>query len=360
MAELSLRGVGRAYGKIWAVRDVTLTVADGEFLTLLGPSGCGKTTTLRCIAGFAPLSAGEILLDGHPLSSAAPGLHVPPERRGMGMVFQSYAVWPHMTVSQNVAYPPRRARVPGADAEQRVRRALALVRMEAMADRYPHQLSGGQQQRVALARALVMAPRVLLLDEPLSHLDAPVREEMRFEIRDLQLTLGITVVYVTHDQAEAMAMSGRIAVMDAGRVIQVGRPREIYDRPATPFVAGFVGVANFIPAVVEGEDAGGGLRVRLLDGTGRHVLRGAQSDVMGEIDGRAIRVCIRPEHLGVDAAGPLRGRVIRRTDLGSRAECLVALGDARVRVETPPHLDVAEGQEVSLAVRRFLIYPQAD
>ncbi|HXF83379.1 MAG TPA: ABC transporter ATP-binding protein, partial [bacterium] len=271
MADLRLEGVGKAYGRIWAVRALDLAVADGEFVTLLGPSGCGKTTTLRMIAGFIRPTTGRIAVDGRVLSDAAARTTVPPERRGMGMVFQTYAVWPHMTAFQNVAYPLRRQGRSRAEIESEVRRALQLVKLGDYAHRFPHELSGGQQQRVALARALVMEPAVLLLDEPLSNLDAKLREEMRFEIKELQRRLGITVVYVTHDQGEAMAMSQRIAVMSAGHLVQVGRPEEIYERPATPFVAAFLGVANFLPGRIEGR-AGPGVRVRLAAAAGGGVI----------------------------------------------------------------------------------------
>src|SRR5262249_54897932 len=240
MAAVRLVALTKRYGEdVAAVRDLTLEIRHGELLSLLGPSGCGKTTTLRLIAGFLAPDAGEIWLGDRRLSS--PGQAVPPERRGMSMLFQSYAVWPHKTVAENVTYGLKFRAVPRSEWPRRLRDALALVRLDGFGDRYPGELSGGQQQRVALARALVVEPAILLLDEPLSNLDAHLREEMRFEIRRLHEALHITTVYVTHDQAEAMVTSDRIAVMNAGRVEQVGTPAEVYERPATAFVAGFIG-----------------------------------------------------------------------------------------------------------------------
>ena len=352
MARLELDGVGKAYAGQWAVRDLSLCVEDGEFLTLLGPSGCGKTTTLRMIAGFVAPTAGRILLDGRPLSAASPAVMVPPERRGMGMVFQNYAVWPHMTAAGNVAYPLRRARLPRAEVESRTHRVLTLVHMDAFSGRYPQQLSGGQQQRIALARALVVEPSVLLLDEPLSNLDAPLREEMRAEIKDLQARLGITVVYVTHDQAEAMALSGRIAVLRAGRVVQLGTPTEVYEQPADPFVAASLGVANLLPAAVVKAD-GGETRVRLVDGSG------AEIAASGRIAESQALVCIRPEDLEFDARGPLRGTVQSCTYLGSHVDYLVRVGELTLRVQTRGRVSVRPGVAVGLRVRRAIAYPHS-
>ena len=354
MAELAFRGVGKAFGDLWVVRDFSLTVRDGEFLTLLGPSGCGKTTTLRMVAGFVAPTAGDIALGGQVLSSAENGIAVPPERRGMGMVFQSYAVWPHMTAAGNVAYPLRRARLTRAEVDARTRRALSLVHLEAFDARYPHELSGGQQQRVALARALVMEPSVLLLDEPLSNLDATLREEMRGELRDLQARLDITVVYVTHDQAEAMALSTRIAVMHAGRLIQVAAPRELYESPANPFVAALVGAANFLPGVVL-DQAGTETRVRLLDGTEAHVVTVPERDLGNH--GSRVLLCIRPEDLEIDRSGALRGTVVRSTYLGNRLDVVTRIGSLTVRVEGRRDITLRAGASVILRVRRAVAYP---
>src|SRR6187551_673655 len=235
-----------SFGAVPAVRGVSFTVIHGEQLTLLGPSGCGKTTTLRAIAGLEQPVAGEIRIDGAPIYSAARNINVPAEKRGLSMVFQSYAIWPHMSVFDNVAYGLRVRREEAAAIKDKVMQALALVQMQAFADRRASQLSGGQQQRVALARAFVFQPSVLLFDEPLSNLDAKLRADMRIELRELQHRLGITSVYVTHDLEEALAMSDRIVVMKDGLIAQVGSPLEIYNHPRNAFVADFVGSANLI------------------------------------------------------------------------------------------------------------------
>ncbi len=251
MSRLKLSGVSKRYGDFLAVDNIDLELQSGEFVSLLGPSGCGKTTTLRMIAGFVEPTLGTIEMDGRILSSPAGA--VPPDRREMSMIFQSYAIWPNMTVEQNVAFGLELRKLSKTDVKRRVGEILEVVRMGHLADRYPAELSGGQQQRVALARAIVIRPSVLLLDEPLSNLDAALREEMRFEIRRLHNEFQVTTVYVTHDQAEAMVTSDRIAVMNHGRIEQIARPRELYDHPRTRFVAGFVGRTNFIEGVSDGE-----------------------------------------------------------------------------------------------------------
>ena len=239
---LRLAGIEKRYGATVAVAAVDLEVREGEFLTLLGPSGCGKTTTLGLIAGFFPPSAGEIFLKGRPVAG------LPPFRRDIGVVFQDYALFPHMTAGENVAFGLRMRSLPKAEIHSRVNEALGLVQLRGLAERRPLELSGGQRQRVALARALVIRPTVLLLDEPLSNLDLKLREEMRVEIAGLQRRLGITTVFVTHDQGEALVMSDRIAVMNAGRIEQLGTPADVYERPATRFVAQFIGRMNFFRA----------------------------------------------------------------------------------------------------------------
>ena len=243
MSELKLAGIEKRYGQSVAVAGIDLDVRDGEFMTLLGPSGCGKTTTLGLIAGFFPPSAGEIYVKGKPVAG------LPPFRRDIGVVFQDYALFPHMTAAENVAFGLRMRKVSAAETSQRVREALELVQLSGLGERRPLELSGGQRQRVALARALVIRPAVLLLDEPLSNLDLTLREEMRVEIASLQRRLGITTVFVTHDQGEALVMSDRVAVMNAGRIEQVGTPADIYERPATRFVAEFIGRMNFFGTI---------------------------------------------------------------------------------------------------------------
>ena len=250
MSRLKLTGVSKRYGDFLAVDGIDLELQNGEFVSLLGPSGCGKTTTLRMIAGFVDPTLGTIEMDGQILSS--PSGSVPPDRRQMSMIFQSYAIWPNMTVEQNVAFGLELRKIARAEVKRRVGEMLEVVHMSHLADRYPAELSGGQQQRVALARAIVIRPSVLLLDEPLSNLDATLREEMRFEIRRLHDEFQVTTVYVTHDQAEAMVTSDRIAVMNHGRIEQVDVPRALYNQPKTRFVAGFIGRTNFIEGVSDG------------------------------------------------------------------------------------------------------------
>jgi iron(III) transport system ATP-binding protein len=252
LSRLKLSGVSKRFGDFLAVDGIDLELKSGEFVSLLGPSGCGKTTTLRMIAGFVDPTLGTIEIDDQILSS--PAGSVPPDRRQMSMIFQSYAIWPNMTVEQNVAFGLELRKITGAEVKRRVGEMLEVVRMNHLADRYPSELSGGQQQRVALARAIVIRPSVLLLDEPLSNLDATLREEMRFEIRRLHDEFHVTTVYVTHDQAEAMVTSDRIAVMNHGRIEQVDHPRALYNKPKTRFVAGFIGRTNFIEGTSDGHE----------------------------------------------------------------------------------------------------------
>src|SRR5215208_3295133 len=243
-------------GDVYAVNHVSLVIPEGQFVTLLGPSGCGKTTTLNCIAGLEQPDGGRITVGDAVLTDVARRVILPPERRNLGMVFQSYALWPHMTVYDNLAFGLKLKKVPGGEIRKRIGDVLELVGLGGLETRFPFQMSGGQQQRVALARAVVAEPRVLLLDEPLSNLDAKVREQARFWLRDFQKRLGITAVYVTHDQAEALAISDMVAVLSAGHLIQYGPPHEIYERPTSRFVADFIGQTSFLPAVVEDVDDG--------------------------------------------------------------------------------------------------------
>ena len=270
MASLDIEQLVKRYGDFYAVRDVSLRVADGEFLVLLGPSGCGKTTTLRMVAGFIEPTSGMVRLGGGDVTL------LPPWRRNAGMVFQSYALFPHLTVAQNVAFGLEMRKLPRADIERRVEETLALVRLAGYGGRLPRQLSGGQQQRVALARALAIRPDVLLLDEPLSNLDAKLRQEVRVEIRELQRQMGLTTVMVTHDQEEALTMADRLVVMNEGSVRQVGSQRDLYERPADRFVAGFVGRSTFLDGAVEAAGrfrTDGGLSLACRDGkAGRAVL----------------------------------------------------------------------------------------
>lgn len=352
MGTLFLERLGKTYADVRAVDDVTFTINDGEFITFLGPSGCGKTTLLRMIAGFVHPTTGSIRLGERVLVSVRDGIYVPTEPRGMGMVFQSYAVWPHMNVSDNVAYPLKFKKLSRADQATRLQRALELVQLTGLERRYPHQLSGGQQQRVALARALVMEPAVLLLDEPLSNLDAKLREEMRDELVELRHRLPITIVYVTHDQTEAIAMSDRVVVMRQGRVLQVASSREIYEAPSSVSVADFVGQANFVRCQIEALDDTH-CHVRLLDHDVRLVLaRGSDSIQVG--DERMLMV--RPEHVCLDAAeSELVGMVRRKTFMGNRVIYEIRLGQLSLRAEAPTSLEVGEGKPVRLSFTHTLL-----
>ena len=287
---LDIDGVRVRYGQSVAVDGVTLSVEPGEILALLGPSGCGKTTLLRSVAGFIRPDSGRVMVDGVAID------HLPPGRRGVGIVFQSYALFPHMSAAENVAYGLEARRMPRAEIVRRVEAALAAVRMDALGDRRPRALSGGQQQRVALARALAIEPSILLLDEPFAALDRALRLDLQLEIKRLQRRFGVTAVLVTHDQDEAMSMADRMAVMRGGRVEQVGAPAEVYDRPASPFVAGFVGTTNALHGAVEARD-GAGYRVRLDVGA----LVPVESP-RGFAAGDRVLLCARPEHLALRGA----------------------------------------------------------
>ncbi|WP_303814626.1 ABC transporter ATP-binding protein [Acidaminococcus timonensis] len=322
MSQVKLEHLYKRFGNVTAVGDFNLEVQDGEFVSFLGPSGCGKSTTLRMIAGFERPTEGNILLGDQVVSSAESNVFVPPEKRNIGMVFQSYAVWPHMTVAENVAYPLKIQKVPREERDKRVKEALEMVHLDRYGERYPSQLSGGQQQRVALARALIAQPGLLLLDEPLSNLDAKLRESMRFEISSLQKRLGITVIYVTHDQSEAMTMSDRIVVMNAGVVQQVGKPYDVYTHPANKMVADFIGLVNFLPAEVK-ED--------------RIFVKGTQvsfPNTAGLPRGDAV-LGVRPENITLSkTGGMLQGQVKHRFYMGDAVDYRIQVGQQVLRVIT--------------------------
>ena len=344
MAAVDIDGLSKRYGSFQALDNLSLHVAEGEVMVLLGPSGCGKTSLLRMIGGFMQPDSGTIRIGGDLVASDR--VMVPPERRRLSMVFQSYAVWPHKTVFENLAYGLRLKRMDDTTMRTRIAQALERVRMQGVADRYPGELSGGQQQRVALARALVLEPRVLLFDEPLSNLDASLREHMRFEINAMLKQLGITGIYVTHDQDEAMVLGDRIAVMSQGRIEQIGTPRQIYEDSRTAFVAGFVGLANVFAAQVTGESDF--LHVA-VDGLGPLLARPAPD---GARTG-AGKLFIRPESIRF-STGPnqLQGRILRRTFLGASTDFLIAVAGHQLRVvagSDDPNLP--EHGEVTLAIR---------
>ena len=301
-ADIRLENISKRYGDLWAVRQITLHIERGEFFTFLGPSGCGKSTLLRTIAGFLIPDEGTVYLDGAPVN------HVPPWERDVGMVFQNYALWPHMTVFENVAFGLRERKIPRDEIKNRVLQALDQVDLQGTESRRPSQLSGGQQQRVALARTLVIQPRALLLDEPLSNLDAKLRAEMRIELLKLQRDLGITTIYVTHDQEEALALSTRIAVMESGRVVQEGGPREIYEQPREKFVAEFVGKSNlFSGTAVRAGD--GMIEIETEEGLRIQTSSAAQSCVSGA--GERVLFNIRPEAIELLGAGEKSTRINR-------------------------------------------------
>ena len=286
--DVRLDKVRKSFGAVMAVNDVTLDIERGTIFSLLGPSGCGKTTTLRLIAGFEQPSAGEVYIRGQRVTA------IPPYRRDFSMVFQSYALFPHLNVAENVAFGLRMRRVPRVERGAAVKEALGLVKLGELAGRYPRQLSGGQQQRVALARAIVVKPAVLLLDEPLGALDKMLREEMQVELRELQQRLGITAVFVTHDQEEALTLSDRVAVMRGGVIEQVGAPREIYDRPVSEFVAGFLGASNFLDGQVVSREGG----IALIETAGGRVRVVAESAPVGA----KVRLAVRPERVRMNHA----------------------------------------------------------
>jgi iron(III) transport system ATP-binding protein len=351
MVELS--GLSKRFGAEVAVRDVSLAVAPGEFVTLLGPSGCGKTTTLRCIAGLERPDAGEIRIDGEAVASAPRGLFLTPENRNIGMVFQSYAVWPHMTVFDNVAYGLRVRRAPADVIRQRTTRALELVSLAHLAQRYATKLSGGQRQRVALARAIVYEPKVVLFDEPLSNLDAKLREQMRVELVRLQKEVGITSVYVTHDQSEALVMSDRVVVMNKGIIEQIGDPFEIYARPANAFVANFIGAANLMQGTLLGR-SGEFSELENLLGDGRPPLRVSAAGGEGATAGQRLTLSVRPEDLSIHLARPspasvgnlLEGEVIDTVYLGNFLECRVRVGQYELGVQLDHYESISPGQKV--------------
>jgi iron(III) transport system ATP-binding protein len=346
MAQVRIEHILKRFGAVTAVHDFDVTVKDGEFVSILGPSGCGKTTMLRMIAGFEKASEGEIYIGERLVSSSREKTFVPPEKRDIGMVFQSYAVWPHMTVAENVAYPLKIKKVPQAERRERVQKVLEMVHLEAYAERYPHQLSGGQQQRVALGRALVAEPGLLLLDEPLSNLDAKLRESMRFEIKALQKKLGVTVIYVTHDQAEAMAMSDRIVVMHQGVIQQVAEPMDIYERPANQTVADFIGLVNLLP----GEAADGVVRLA------------AGGEVKQETSCRgAVQVAVRPENISLSRSGGcVQGVLTHRVYLGDAVDYRVQVGDKEVRViaRSDEYGDFGDGETVYLNFAKAMFFSQ--
>ncbi len=341
---INVQNLVKRYGQVTVVQGISFQVAKGEFLSLLGPSGCGKTTTLRCIAGLENADGGVIKIGDGVVSAPEQGVLIPPHERQIGMVFQSYAIWPHMSVAQNVGFPLAIRKASTAEVARQVDDALGIVGMRHLKDRHPSQLSGGQQQRVALARAIVGRPKVLLFDEPLSNLDAKLREGTRLEIRRLQRELGVAAVYVTHDQEEALSMSDRVIVMEAGRIMQTGTPKDLYRRPSNRFVADFVGRASFID-VQKGPDANtwiapDGTPIRLDSGRAEAAAH--------------YQAMLRPEAIDLIAAGPegmrpnganvLKGRVYDSQYMGAHTEYLVNAAGTTLKVHSTQ--DFGPGSDV--------------
>lgn len=349
MAQVILKNLTKVFDDITAVKDFSAKVEDGKFVTLLGPSGCGKTTTLRMIAGFIEPTVGEIII-GKEIVYRSKEFFIPPENRNIGMVFQSYAVWPHMNLLDNVSYPLRIRKMPKKERYAKAVQVLEMVELKGMGQRYPHQLSGGEQQRVALARALIVDPYVMLLDEPLSNLDAKLREQMRFEIKELQKKTKVTIIYVTHDQAEAMAMSDEIIVMNKGEIQQIGKPEEIYEEPVNKFVANFIGLTNFIPCQISQDRK----YLILKDGKGSKI-----EYVVSEKYKEEVMLCIRLEDIILKPydTAELNGQVIRATYLGNLVDYLLQVGGITVRVQSKDR-GFSTGDKVSLIIdkEKILLY----
>ncbi|MFD6445124.1 ABC transporter ATP-binding protein [Promicromonospora sp. NPDC060204] len=363
---LELRGVGRRFGGVDALAGLDLTIRAGEFVALLGPSGCGKSTALNCLAGLLPLTHGEIRLDGRRIDT------LPPERRGFGMVFQSYALFPHLSVEKNVAFGLQMQGVPRAEIGSRVRAAIDLVKLGEHARKLPGQLSGGQQQRVAIARAVVLEPSLVLMDEPLSNLDAKLRLDMRTEIRRLHQSLGLTTIYVTHDQEEALSLADRLVVMREGRVQQVGTPDELYESPTSWYVADFMGYRNILPATVV--SASGGEVVVELPGTGGGAAGPAGPAVGVRLTGRAVgvlgvgdrvRVAVRPEDFSVAGSGPsgtggsIPGAVSVVEYHGREFAVGVQAGETMLHARATTAPDVGAAVTLTAPVERVLVFPEA-
>jgi putative spermidine/putrescine transport system ATP-binding protein len=362
---LELRGVGRRFGGVDALAGLDLTIRAGEFVALLGPSGCGKSTALNCLAGLLPLTHGEIRLDGKRIDT------LPPERRGFGMVFQSYALFPHLSVAKNVAFGLQMQGVPRAEIDARVRAAIDLVKLGDHARKLPGQLSGGQQQRVAIARAVVLEPSLVLMDEPLSNLDAKLRLDMRTEIRRLHQSLGLTTIYVTHDQEEALSLADRLVVMREGRVQQVGTPDELYESPTSWYVADFMGYRNILSATVV--SVSGGEAVVQLPGTAGDGVRLTGRAVGALGAGDRVRVAVRPEDLqvtsstggggsangGGPAAGVIPGTVSVVEYHGREHAVGVQAGDTMLHARATTAPDVGGGVTLTAPVDRVLVFPES-
>ena len=345
MAILKVKNLSKNFGKVKAVQDVTFEATEGKVLSLLGPSGCGKTTTLRCIAGFENPDQGEIYLGNRKITP------FPPEKRGIGMVFQNYALWPHMTVYGNLAFGLQIKKVPKPEIDKRIKIVLSMVQLDGYESRYPRQMSGGQQQRIAMARALVFEPEIMLLDEPLSNLDAKLREEMRFEFTELQRKLGITAIYVTHDQAEALVISDKIVILNQGKIVQSGSPKEIYSNPKNKFVAGFIAVSTFIDGsvdsflegkknvVVKSDDG------FIINGTNDNLSIGQRVSVVMRMN--TIKFIQNESKVEKNKVNIFRGKIIQSSYLGENIDYKIKLGKWEVRTSVEAKYDFKLGDEVT-------------
>ncbi len=346
-AEIRLEKVRKTFGKVVAVKDMDLVVEPKEFLVLLGPSGCGKTTTLRCIAGLERVDQGKVFIGGRDVTA------LPPSKRGIAMVFQSYAVFPHMTVAQNIAFGLRMRHTPKEEIKKAVKEVAELLQIDELLSRYPSQLSGGQRQRVAVARALVMRPEVLLMDEPLSNLDALLRLQMRAELKKLHREVGTTTVYVTHDQIEALSLGDRIAVMREGEIVQLDTPNEVYDKPASVFVGGFIGTPpmNFLRAEVKSTDG----KVYLAVGDFSVEVHEEWQGKLKDMVGKSLILGIRAENIEVRSTpgeGALPAQVVVSEPLGSQQLLTVQVGSDVLKVATSPDLAIRPGQTIGLVLTK--------
>lgn len=352
MPDVRIEKLIKRFGKINAIAGVDIHIPDGKIVTLLGPSGCGKTTTLRCLAGFENADEGKIWIGDRLIFDSREKINISPQKRGMGMVFQSYAVWPHMSVFENIAFPLRIRKAPRGEINERVARALSMVGIEELKNRLPSEISGGQQQRVAFARAIVYDPAVLLLDEPLSNLDAKLRERMRFEILELQRKIGVTTVYVTHDQEEAMVLSDEILIMDFGKVIQRGNPEEIYFDPSNKFVADFIGKINFLNGTVANQKED--MSIVGINDEGFH--SEVYSTRTNYSQGQKVLVSIRPENIQIHSSKPEQemntwpARMIRKNFLGGLFDMVVEVKGKELRARTPFRVDAKSGSEIFIHV----------
>jgi len=345
MAILKVKNLSKNFGKVKAVQEVSFEATEGRVLSLLGPSGCGKTTTLRCIAGFENPDSGEIYLDDRRITP------IPPEKRGIGMVFQNYALWPHMTVYGNLSFGLQIRKVPKDEITKKIKKVLGMVQLEGYENRFPRQMSGGQQQRIAMARALVFEPEIMLLDEPLSNLDAQLREEMRFEFNELQKKLGITAVYVTHDQAEALVLSDKIVILNQGKIVQSGTPKKIYSNPKNKFVAGFIAVTSFIDGRIDSFTEGKKkVIVKTDDGLVIHSFN--NSFDIGQKVSVAMRMnvikFIQDENKSdKSTANIFKGKIIQSSYLGNTIDYKIRMGKWEIRTNAEAKYDFKLGEEVT-------------